>query len=134
MVTKNSTVLFVFFTIICIMTTTVNEWLLFRILFWGSYCRFNTHYDHYNKRRKSSHSQQKQSHELKSHFKFPWHTLKVFNIACMKFWERLKFSNLWVDFASHHNRRVLCVLNFVREKRFLFFFLIFQKALFLQQY
>ena len=119
-------------------TTNITEWLLIRVLLLGSFCRFNTQYDPHNKRRKSSHSQQKQSHKLKSHFQFLWHTLKVFNFACMNFCERLKFSNLWVfSFVSHHNRSISCVLNFLGEKVSLFsdfFFLIFRQASFLEQY
>ena len=98
-----------------------------------SYCRFITQYDPRNKRRKSRHSQQKQSHKLKSYFQFPWHTLKVFNFACINFCERLKFSNSWVfSFASHHNRTVPCVLNFAGEiwGVFCLFFLIFLKKLY----
>ena len=85
----------------------------------------------YNVRLSDNDSQQKQSHKLKSHFKVPWHTLKLFNIACVKVWERLKISNSWVfNFTSLHNCRVSWVLNLVIDKPFFCFgFVNFSKSI-----
>ena len=104
------------------------------LLYFGGGGGGHTEYEPHNKRRKSNHSQQKQSHKSKSHFQFHWYTLKVFNFARMNICEHLKFSNSWVfSFAKHRNRWVSCVLNFARQKDQHFFvlcYLIFKKHYF----
>ena len=53
MVVKKYKIALVFlFTTIFVIATAITEWLLFRVLLWGSYCRFDTQYDPHSKRKK----------------------------------------------------------------------------------